>query len=126
MSHLVTTVEGVTSQSILWVRLSKEIIGFDIILGSAYIPHEGSPYYDADEFEIISEDIIFLKSKFDCAICICGDFNARTGHPLDFVTIGDIIVKIVGDNSFENDIFLNRNQCLNLCVLNQKDIIVIV
>ena len=63
-----------------------------MIFGAAYVPHEGSDlFYDVDEFDIISQDILLLKSKYDCAICLCGDLNARTGCLTDFFTIDDVI-----------------------------------
>ena len=79
----------------MWVKVSKDVLGINMTFGAAYVPHEGSPFYDVDEFDIISQDILFLKSKYDCAICLCGDLNARTGCLTDFVTID--IVDFVGD-----------------------------
>ena len=86
-------VEDVISESILWVKVSKDVLGINMIF---------------DEFDIFSQDILLLKSKYDCAICLCGDLNARTGCLTDFVTIDDVIVDFVGDNTFENDIFMSK------------------
>ena len=74
------------SNSVLWAKIDNEAFGFDFILGSVYIPHESSKFYDDDIFESLSTDIIMLKSLYNLPVCLIGDFNSRTGNLDDFMS----------------------------------------
>ena len=46
-----TVIHEMTSESILWVHVTKHVIGREFILGSVYLPHEGSTHYHEEVFE---------------------------------------------------------------------------
>ena len=50
-------IEDTVCESILWIRVKKELYGTEFIIGSTYIQHEGSDYHHEDIFDNISEDI---------------------------------------------------------------------
>lgn len=106
-SKYVHVVNDVMSNSVLWMYVKKEILGYDFILGSTYIPHETSPIFDDESFDKITEDIINLRARYkNCELCLMGDFNARTGTCSDFISDDEI-----NDNArlyFDNDLLLSK------------------
>ena len=80
-------IENTCSECILWIKLDKDVTGFELILGAVYLPCEGSIYHHHDIFSDIARDLITLKSEFDVPVCLIGDFNARTGLLDDFYTL---------------------------------------
>ena len=62
---------------------------FSALIGSVYVPHEGSKYYEDDWDDKIIDDCIKLKAKYNMPFLLMGDFNARTGHLDDFVQFND-------------------------------------
>ena len=76
---------GLTADSVLWLFINERVLGFSFILGCVYIPHEGSKYHTSDIFETISDDIVYLKGRYDAPICLTGDFNSRIGKLDDFM-----------------------------------------
>ena len=72
------------------MKLSKEVLGYDIIIGASYFPHEGSVYFDDEMFNVLCSDIIDLNSTYNVPLCLAGDFNARTSNLNDFVTYDDM------------------------------------
>jgi len=58
-----------------------------------YIPPENSPHSDICTFDVIEQDVLELKSTYDCNLCIFGDANARTGDLDDFILIDRYQVK---------------------------------
>ena len=72
-------IENTCSECILWIKLDKDVTGFELILGEVFIPCEGSICHHHDVFSDIAQDLITLKSEFDVPVCLIGDFNARTG-----------------------------------------------
>jgi len=111
----VTVLSELCSDSVLWIRIKKEAFGCEFILGSVYIPHEGSPHHNNEIFDDIADDLLICKSKFDCPIILLGDFNSRTGHVSDFVSFEDIIVDDCGIEIAGNDSFTTKH---NLELLN--------
>ena len=67
------------SEFILWIKLEKDVTGFEGILGAVYLPFEGSICHHHDISSDIAPDLITLKSDFDVPVCLIGDFNARIG-----------------------------------------------
>ena len=78
-----------SSDSVLWIKLDTP--KFSVLIGSVYVPHEGSKYFDDEWNERIIDDCIALKVKFNLPFVLVGDFNARTGVLDDFVTYDDTI-----------------------------------
>ena len=64
LSKCVSLVTNIISNSVLWLKINKNVFGLDFVLGAVYIPHEGSQYHDKDAFENIAEDIVYIKSKY--------------------------------------------------------------
>lgn len=70
----------------MWIPINKSVLGYQLIAGGTYIPHENSEYHDPDMSDDIVNDCAFLKSRYnDALICIVGDFNARAGTLNDFL-----------------------------------------
>ena len=51
-------IENTCSECILWIKLDKDVTGFELILGAVYLPCEGSIYHHHDIFSDIAQDII--------------------------------------------------------------------
>jgi hypothetical protein len=96
-SEFVTVVEGTVSKCVLWLHLNSEAFGTDIIIGGVYIPGENSVFHDADCYEDIEKDIVFLNANYaDSGIVLLGDFNSRTGLCDDFVCLENEIISAGG------------------------------
>ena len=69
------------SEFVGWYRISKDILEIlkDLLLGVVYIPPEGSKYTKIEAFEECELELLELLSCNDSFVCLCGDFNARTG-----------------------------------------------
>ena len=39
------------SVSVVWLHISKPVIGYEFLLGAVYLPHDESTYYSDDPFE---------------------------------------------------------------------------
>ena len=71
-----------------WYRIDKNITGLTkyVLLGVVYIPSEGSKYTSVSAFEECESELLELRlSCNDAFVCMCGDFNARTGNLRDLV-----------------------------------------
>ena len=77
------------SDCLVWLQLQGKRLSlpYDINIGIVYIPPEGSPYANADDFDNLCE-AIRNKSKSG-RVFICGDTNARTSELVDYVTHDD-------------------------------------
>ena len=81
---------------VIWSKLDKEILGFDLIIGTVYIPPVNSTYSHGDEFDILTSDIIDLNAEYDTQIMLIGDFNARSSNLKDFVNVENCVIKGAG------------------------------
>ena len=77
-------IENTKSKCILWVALGISLQNIQLIVGGVYIPGSSSKFSDVNDYDIISEDILFLNSKYGCPFVLLGDFNSRTGTLDDF------------------------------------------
>ena len=124
-----------SSDCILWIKL--EMSEFAVLIGSVYVPYEGSNYFDEDWNDKIIDDCIKLKAKHNLPFLLIGDFNARSGVLDDFITFDegiqagieldfwneDFNVKDDLENfgvctkSYNNDVFVNNNghKLISLC-----------
>ena len=75
------------SDFVSWYRIDKTITGLtkNLLLGVVYIPPEGSKYTNVCAFEECESELLELLSCNDALVCMCGDFNARTGKLYDLV-----------------------------------------
>ena len=46
-------------ENVQWVKVNKDLLGYDFIIGNVYTPHENSVYYDCNVFDHLS---IFVMS----------------------------------------------------------------
>ena len=73
-----------TSDCVLWIKLSSSLVnGKEIVIGTVYIPPEGSPYYNHDKFDELDNEISKHKALYE--VILIGDYNAKTRNLPDFV-----------------------------------------
>ena len=95
----VHVINDLNSDCVLWTKIDQNAFGFEFILGSIYIPHEGSKYHSKEVFDVIEDDLVNIKSKYDnIPICLIGDFNSRTGLLDDFISVDDVKCHIMKDS----------------------------
>ena len=87
------------SQSILWIKLDKNVFGVDFIIGAMYLPHEGSKYHSNEIFENLNDDLMMINLNFNLPVCLMGDSNARTGLSDDFLTLNQHMAELTGLNT---------------------------
>ena len=78
-------IENTKSKCILWLALGFSPQKIQLIVGGVYIPGSTSKFSDANDYDIISEDMFTLNSKYKCPFVLLGDFNSRTGKLDDFL-----------------------------------------
>ena len=66
------------SECVLWCKMT-DTNDYDclLLLGTVYIPPDGSKYANDDNFEVICHDLIDLSNNLP--IYLMGDYNSRTG-----------------------------------------------
>ena len=79
-----TIITDFVSESILWLYVDKNVLGYDFILGAVYLPHEASVHYHDYVFEYLCNDLITIGATYNVPVILLGDFNARTGITNDF------------------------------------------
>ena len=67
------------SPCVLWLLIGSSEHKLNFIIGSVYIPGYDSKFADQSDFDIISEDILTFRERYNCPFLLMGDFNARTG-----------------------------------------------
>ena len=85
-----------TSNSILWLVLSPELLGFDLILGCVYLPCESSNFHYQELFTDIEDDLLNIQTTLHAPVCLIGDFNARTGLLDDFLDLDQNVAVYTG------------------------------
>ena len=99
-------IENTKSKCVLWVALGFSPQKIQLIVGGVYIPGSNSKYSDANDYDIISEDIVALNSKYKCPFVLLGDFNSRTGK------LDDFLLQNTAKESFQNlNIETKRYNC---------------
>ena len=87
------------SRHVLWLNVSRELIGFEFVLGSLYLPCESSTAYDASAYEAIHNDVL----SFDIPIYLSGDFISRTGQLNDILRLDDHAAQIYALDEIQID-----------------------
>lgn len=108
------------TESVLWIKVDKNITGFEFILGAVYIPHEGSVHYDVDVYDNIANDVINISDKYQLPILLIGDFNSRTGLLDDFVTYDDTVASICGIDTEDAMLHDCKQQMADMGVAMQR------
>ena len=118
ISEFFQIIGGKTSKQVLWLKVKKDWLGIEFILGSVYMPSQSSVYFDKQHFHDLQNDII----DFDLPICLMGDWNARTARLADVFDYDDYVAKLHGlsdiDNDKELELFHNNNVSM---VRNNQD-----
>jgi hypothetical protein len=103
----VHVINDVVSTNVLWLYVNKDVIGYAFVLGAIYVPHEGSPIFNKDVYDIMTQDVISFNNRFNnCPVCLVGDFNSRTGIYTDF--IGEFNVDINADRFYDNELLISK------------------
>lgn len=106
-SQFIDIIEQVESDNVLWLKINKGFVGYEIILGGVYIPCESSKFYKYFEnqiFDKIQNDLIHLKGKYvNAKFCLLGDFNSRTGLLNDFLEIENEVAEAT-EYSYSKDV----------------------
>ena len=84
-------------EHVMWVRVVLDAY-VSFVLGSVYIPHEGSIHFDDEWHSNISADLIAL-GKLSLPFMLVGDFNSRTGTLDDFMEYDENIARECGLNT---------------------------
>ena len=71
---------------ILWAKVNNNAFGEAFLLGSVYIPCEGSIHYDNQWHDDIASDLSSMQVLYDLPFVLIGDFNARTGLLDDLIS----------------------------------------
>ena len=53
-----------TNEYVLWIKVDKDLIGVEFILGALSIPHEGTVHFDQDAYDNIANDIKNVLKEF--------------------------------------------------------------
>ena len=103
------------SENIIWLKVNKELLGIEFVLGAVYIPGENSDYYSHDIFEHVYLDIL----SFDLPVCMMGDFNSRTGTYDDIFDFNEYVARNEGleemNTNFNENCILNNGGNLSRC-----------
>ena len=100
-------VEGVNSPYVLWIKFNEKAFGLSCIIGSVYLPGEGSDHAKNDKeiFETIYDDIFYLRDKIKLPICLIGDMNSRTGTLEDTLDFEREVINNSEINDFADVLF---------------------
>lgn len=104
-------VSNTCAETVLWIRLDAQVLGFDLIIGAVYIPHEALKHHAFNMFDDIITDCIAIKALYDAPFCLIGDFNLRTGMISDYVDLGDFASVAAGLDASYNG--MNPREDLN-------------
>ena len=100
------------SESVLWLHVSKSVLGYNFILGAVCLPHEESVYYSNDVFEFLTDDMTTIRARYDMPTILFGDFISRTGTTADFDHIYEqddyFLIKIHIQSILRRMIFVHR------------------
>ena len=99
----------------LWVKINGNSCVFnkDIYVGCVYIPHQNSEYANANDIDMLLEDMIDLNVN-DNLFLLCGDFNAHTNILNDILSLDEHIYDSVG---LDNEIFNSFDAINNMKLL---------
>ena len=68
------------SKCVMWILLGSSETSLNFIIGAVYIPGYNSKFSDQNDFDIISEDILVFRDKYNLPFVLMGDFNSRTSN----------------------------------------------
>ena len=101
------------NECVQWVKVGKQLLGFDLMIGNTYIPGTGSAYYKGDEFETLYNDILDMTADYECEMCLIGDFNSKTSNFKDYLTLDSTVATETGLDEHTN-IFISDEKLTEL------------
>ena len=125
---------------VLWTRVQLKN-SFSFLLGSVYVPGQSSIYHSDNIYETLTDDMLYLLTKFDLPFMLMGDFNSRTGTLSDTLLYESEVIAATGYNDentnniihaginrYNADTVINRNgqdlislcKSLNLRIINGR------
>ena len=78
------------SKCVMWLLVGSSQTKLHFIIGAVYVPGYDSKFSDENDFDIISEDFLFFRDKFNLPFILMGDFNARTGNLRDSPNLNNL------------------------------------
>lgn len=99
-------------ENVLLFKLTKEVLGLEVLAGTVYIPPEGSVYSNIEIFDKLELELITINANY-LPICLFGDFNARTGVLKDSVEYDKYITNDVKQNIMDNVLMQSSLQDFN-------------
>ena len=108
-ANSVCILENTTCDSVFWLKIDSQLYGEPFILGSVYLPHENSPFFDKDVFDDFANDLINLRVAHDIPFVLVGDFNSRTGIESDFIEFERSVLDEIGVQLFDDDSFYTKS-----------------
>ena len=90
------------SKFIYWIHVDEKVFGKECIAGAVYLACERSRHHSADMFDMISNDLVDLKARYDLPVLLMGDFNSRTGRLSDFFPEDGFFERFVGIDGIDN------------------------
>ena len=84
-----------------WIEVSNPQTKSSVIIGSVYIPHEKSKYFDENTFDKLQDDLTTIQASYPVSpILLVGDFNSRTSNDEDLLPcVEENTPYELGDNS---------------------------
>ena len=107
---------------IMCLQFTDIISNFTFLVISTYLPPDGSPYANTDNFYSHLISIMYLYSHINCII-ICGDLNSRIGTEKDFIKdIDTVMERHVLDNVKNSycENFIDFLKDSKMCILNGR------
>jgi hypothetical protein len=81
---------------VLWIKVHKEVFGQAFLLGSVYVPNEGSVHHNHHWSDDLANNVSALSARYDLPVVLVGDFNARTGRLDDFALVDEVVANECG------------------------------
>ena len=115
----ITELKYSQAECVQWIKISKKLLGYDLVIGNIYVPPKNTEYFTGNELDHILDDVISINAEYKCEICIVGDWNAKTACEKDYTTIDSIIANLTGlDES--DDTFISESQLSKLNIEPQR------
>jgi hypothetical protein len=101
-------------ENLLLLALDKCLLGYSSVVGSVYIPPEGSDYEDKNVFDKLNQELASLVEP-DVHVCLSGDFNARTSNLPEFTEFDEFVMDNEVETQNEEEVQIINKLSLNKC-----------
>ena len=98
--------------STIWIKVADPLTNSDLIIGSIYIPHENSKYFESNTFDKLQDDLTSIQATYQSLpILMLGDFNSRTSNAIDIINKDENVdMYELGDDECSED-FIATGKC---------------